>query len=385
MTVLDKIGSNMIQRIIKNNFIEKIKPGKVIVLVGPRQVGKTTLVKEIASELSDNKLFISGDEIKYHEYLSSQSKMKLAELVDGVDYLFIDEAQKIPNIGINLKILVDEFKDLKIVITGSFSLDLNIQTGEPLVGRKWTLKLFPIAFSELADMYDVVERSELLENMLIYGSYPEVINHKNDKLNREYLDELINSYLYKDILEFNLVKNSKIIRRLLTLIAFQIGHDVSINELANNLEISKNTVAKYLDLLEKSFIIINVHGFSRNLRSELTKMGRYYFYDNGVRNALISNYNPLSLRNDIGQLWENFLVIERLKKQEYSKISSNNYFWRTYEQQEIDWIEERGGKLYAYEFKYSKRQAKIPTQFKKAYPDAEFKVISQKNYERFII
>lgn len=299
--------------------------------------------------------------------------------------LIIDEAQKIPNVGENLKILVDYFPQLKIIASGSASFNLAQKLGEPLTGRKKTYTLYPVSVSELIKTKDLNYYEEIFEQHLIYGGYPEVFQKNSLVEKEEYLKNLINDYLFKDILELDRVKNPKILRDLLGLVAFQIGKEVSLTELSQRLEVNKKTVARYLDLLEKSFIVINIRGLSRNLRKEIYQNSRWYFYDNGVRNALINNFNLINLRDDVGVLWENYVVIERLKKQSYAPIFSNNYFWRTYDQKEIDWVEEREGKLFGYEIKWEKKnKVKPPKAWLETYKNALYSVITRGNYLKFV-
>lgn len=360
-----------------------LKPGKVVIIYGPRRVGKTTLIKKIL-ESESNFIFVSGDDVFTQKILSSQSIDQLKRFIGTKDLLVIDEAQEIPLIGMNLKLIVDHIPHVRVMATGSSAFDLANKTGEPLTGRKYTLKMFPISQIELSRLENLTTTYANLETRLIFGSYPEVVIFQNDEEKKAYLFELVSSYLLKDILMFEDVKKSKKMIDLLILIAFQIGKEVSLSELALNLGISKSTVERYLDLLEKVFIIVNIRGFSRNLRNEVTKTSRYYFIDNGIRNALINNFNAIYQRNDIGQLWENYLVAERLKNQEYNSIYSHNYFWRTYDQKELDWIEEREGKLFAYEFKWNDKIASCPKLFKESYKDSSFECINRDNYLSFI-
>lgn len=365
---------------------EKLQENKVILLYGPRRVGKTTLLEEIINNLKNQEKikFVNGETAVIQEELSSQSILKLKEFIGDSSLLIVDEAQKIPNIGLNLKIIVDHIPGVKIIASGSASFSLAQKVGEPLTGRKKTVHLYPVSAKELINTKDITYYREARDNHIIFGGYPELFKLKTKEKKREYLLELIDSYLFRDILEIEQVKNPKKIRDLLSLLAFQIGKEVSLSELANNLDLHADTVYRYLDLMEKSFIIVNIRGFSRNLRKEIVKTSRYYFYDNGVRNALINNFNPISLRNDIGALWENFIVMERIKKQAYKPIHSNNYFWRTYDQKEIDFVEERDGKLYGYEIKWGNKKYKEPKLWKETYDNAEFKLINQENYLEFI-
>jgi uncharacterized protein len=280
--------------------------------------------------------------------------------------------------------MIDEIEGLHIMITGSSAFDLQNTSGEPLTGRKYSYMLHPISQLELMPYENPVITESLLPNRLIYGSYPEVLNLQDNQEKVEYLNELINSYLLKDILMLDKIKNSSKLVNILRLVAFQVGFEVSVNELAQNVGLNKLTVERYLDLLTKVFVIYKVEGYSRNPRKEISKSSRYYFWDNGVRNMLIANFNELVLRNDVGQLWENYIISERIKLQHYQGWASNNYFWRTYDQQEIDWIEERDGGLFAYEMKFTQPKKKVPAAWAKNYPHATFKVICRENYLKFI-
>ncbi|MBS4033345.1 MAG: ATP-binding protein [Ignavibacterium sp.] len=362
-----------------------LEPGKVVIIYGPRRCGKTTLINEFLKGISLRYLAVSGEDIITQNYLSSQLVEKLLSFVGENKLLVVDEAQKVKNIGLNLKLIIDHVKDIAIVATGSSSFDLARDIGEPLTGRKYTLKLFPIAQLELSSIESRGQTEANLESRLIYGSYPEIVLMKDNRLRERYLKELISSYLYRDILELEGVKHSSKLARLLQLIAFQIGKEISYNELGTQLGMSKNTVERYLDLLEKTFVIFKLAGFSRNLRKEISKNPRYYFIDNGVRNALISNFNPLELRDDIGMLWENYLIAERLKKQEYQSIIANNFFWRTYDRKEIDFIEETAGRIYGYEMKWAQKKPGPPREWIAAYKNAEYKVITKENYLEFIV
>lgn len=371
-----------IPQIQLNRLNSLCSPGKVVVVYGPRRVGKTTLLKKFLEKESDY-LFVTGEDIFIREYLASESIDKLKEFIGNKMLLVIDEAQYVPSIGLNLKLIVDSMPHVRVIATGSSTFDLAKQVGEPLTGRKSVIKMYPVSQIELGHLETSAETKSHLESRLLFGSYPEVITRTGDAEKADCLHELVSSYLIKDILAFEGIQKSKKLIDLLILLAFQIGKEVSLSELANQLQLSRATVEKYLDLLEQTFVLINVRGFSRNLRKEVTKTSRYYFCDLGVRNGLINNFNPLSRRSDVGELWENYLVIERIKKQEYQRIRSNNYFWRTYDQKEIDWVEERDGKLFGYEFKWDS-VANPPGLWLETYPEASFESVNRSNYLPFI-
>lgn len=359
-----------------------VKPKKAVIIYGPRRVGKTTLLKKYLEE-EENYLFVTGEDFFIQESLSSQSIELLKNFIGTKKLLVIDEAQYIPSIGLNLKLIVDHFEDVRVIATGSSTFDLAKQVGEPLTGRKSLIKMYPLSQMELNLIENSAQTKANLEKRLIYGSYPEVVTLAGDENRKEYLHELVSSYLFKDLLIFEGINKSQKIIDLLILLAFQIGKDVSHHELATQLGMSKNTVEKYLDILEQVFVLVNIRGFSRNLRKEVTKSSRYYFYDNGIRNTLINNFNSLSTRNDTGDLWENYLVMERLKKQQYKKIWSHNYFWRTYDQKEVDWVEEREGSLFGFEFKWGS-SSPAPKLWFDTYPNSSFECINKNNYLPFI-
>ncbi|MBM3197898.1 MAG: ATP-binding protein [Chlamydiae bacterium] len=359
-----------------------ITPGKVMIIYGPRRVGKTTLLKKYM-EQEQNVLFGTGEDFFFQQEFASQSIEKLKDFLGDKTLLVIDEAQFIPNIGVNLKLIVDHIPHIRIIVTGSSTFELTGQVGEPLVGRKVVIPMFPISQMELSFLESLVETKALLESRLLYGAYPEVITLENIVDKRTYLHDLISSALLKDVLALEGVKKSKKLLDLLVLLAFQIGKEVSHSELATQLSLSKGTVEKYLDLLEQVFVLLPIRGFSRNLRKEITKTSRYYFYDNGIRNALINNFNPLALRDDIGALWENYLVMERIKKQSYKDLWSRNFFWRTYDKKELDWVEEREGQLFGYEFKWG-TASHAPKLWLETYPQASFSCITRENYLSFI-
>ena len=365
-------------------ILKKLQPNKVVILYGARRVGKTMLVKEILANVNEPILRLNGDDINVHDKLSIRSIENYKQILGTYKLLYIDEAQKIPEISLKLKLMIDEIEGLRIIISGSSSFDIHKNAGEPLTGRKYTFTLYTLSENEYTQIENNINKMDKVRERLVFGNYPELLHLPDRQDKVDYLNEMISSYLLKDILVYEHIKNSQKIFNLLRLIAFQIGGEVSLQELGIQLGISKNTVEKYLDLLSKVFILHKVEGFSRNLRKEITKNSRWYFLDNGIRNAVIANFNPLHARNDIGALWENYMISERLKYQEYRRISSNNYFWRTYEQQEIDWVEERDGSLFGYEFKWKEEKVKIPTQWKSAYPDASFELININNFSEWL-
>lgn len=366
------------------NLKNFLSPNKAVIIYGPRRTGKTTLINKFLEMTKENYLLVSGEDIVVQKELSRQSIEKFKDFLGNNTLLVIDEAQKIKNIGLNLKLILDHIKDIKVIATGSSAFDLAHHLGEPLTGRKYTLRLYPLAQLEIMKIEQKINTESNLENRLIYGSYPEVVICKDNRKREMYLKEIVASYLYRDILELDGLRHSDKIVRLLQLLAFQIGKEASFSELGSQLGISKNTVEKYLDLLEKTFVVYRLRGFSRNLRKEITKNARYYFYDVGIRNALINNFNQLDMRDDVGMLWENYIITERIKKQEYTDISANNYFWRTYDQKEIDFIEERAGHLYGYEIKWKRQKSKPPKDFLDNYKNAHFELISRENYLKFI-
>ncbi len=379
-----------IKRAIFETLEKRIKEAKKGILIyGARQVGKTTLVNDVLKKSFKHKkiLKITGDEIKYHEILSSQDQKKLASLVSGYDIFFLDEAQKIKNIGINLKILIDQFPKLQIIVTGSSSFELKNELQEPLTGRIWTYKLFPINTQELAKKQTDFELKDAFETRLIYGNYPDIFTLENYQDKKEYLQNLSQAYLYKDIFEITRLRYPEKIRKLLQLLAFQVTNEISLSELSRSLEMTKETVAHYLDLLEKSFIIFRLSGFHKNLRKEITRMDKIFFWDNGIRNTVIDNFKSLENRNDIGALWENFVVSERMKKNIYDRSGGQSFFWRLHSGSEIDYIEElNGGELSGYEIKYNARKkVKIPKSWQENYPKASFEVINQENILDFIL
>lgn len=373
----------MIPRCLKKEILNALlKPNTVVGIFGARRTGKTFLMQEIEKELGEKVLVVQGENLDVSEVLSSQRLNQLKRFTEGITYLFIDEAQKIPNIGINLKLMADNIPGLHILVSGSSSFDLRKNIGEPLTGRSRFFHLYPVAQMELQENF--LQTRENIELRLLYGGYPQVITASSSKERTDVLTSIRDGYLLKDILEMDNQKDSLFVIKLLRLIAFQIGNDISYSELASRLNVNKKTVMRYLELLEKCYVLFSLHGFSRNLRNEYTKSPRYYFWDNGIRNVIVSNFNSLNLRDDIGKLWENYCISERMKKNQYRQQMVNPYFWRTYDQKEIDLIEESGGKLTGFEFKWTESKTKAPKQFLDSYDHSEFMIINRENYLDFI-
>ncbi len=364
---------------------KKLQPNKVVVLLGARRVGKTKLIEKIIAKTKEPFLFLNGDDIETHQILEIQSVANFKRILGDIRFLIIDEAQEISNIGSKLKLMVDSISGLKVLITGSSAFEINNQIGEPLVGRMKTIQIFPFSQKEFSKNENFIETRGNLESKLIFGSYPEVYKLKNQNEKIEYLKDLVNNQLLRDVLAFEGIKKRDKIIALLQIIAFRTGSEVSLESIGRDLQISKNTVEKYLDLFSKVFIIYSVSGFSKNRDNEITKMKKWYFYDNGIRNAIINSFNPLNMREDVGKLWESYLNYERIKKQSYNESYVLSYFWRTHTKQEIDRIELINEELFAYEYKYGKGNYKIPTEFAKAYPDASFEIINSDNYLDFIM
>ncbi len=360
-------------------FLQK---GRVLILYGPRRAGKTTLLESFLKQSNYKYRLDTGDNLRIQELLSSNELSSILEYVKGYQVIAIDEAQQIPNIARSLKLIVDQSPETIVVATGSSSFDLSQHVGEPLTGRKRTLTLYPIAQYELAQTKTPTELREELENFLVFGGYPEIVV-QHDRLDKiELLNELVDSYMLKDILALDGLKSPRTLLDLVKLLAFQVGQLVSHHELATQLHVDTKTVSRYMNLLEQSFIIYRLTGFSRNLRKEITRKHKYYFLDNGMRNAVIKQFNRLENRNDIGALWENFLITERLKRGAYQRFYGSRYFWRTYEGQEVDLVEEVDGDLAAFEMKWGKRGSP-PKLWKEAYPDASFEIVNKDNYLSF--
>lgn len=375
----------LLNRYYSKKLPELIRPGKVLMVYGPRQTGKTTLVRQFLNGYSGRVFQTTGEDRQTTAILASRSVDELKLRFGDLDLLFIDEAQAVADIGQALKMLTDWLPNLAVVVTGSSSFELAGQVGEPLVGRKRTLTLYPFSFGEIASASSVTAAQGRLESFLVYGSYPDVWLAEGAAEKRDVLRELAEGYLFKDIVAFESVRNADKIRKLLALVAFQVGKEVSLTELATRLGISRQTVERYLDLLEKTFVVYRVGGFSRNLRGEVTKMARYYFVDNGIMNAITGAFAPVSLRNDAGTLWENWIMAERMKYLTACGRSVNRYFWRTYTQVEIDSVEEEDGRLAAWEFKWGGKRPRVPASWKSAYPAASYEVISPESFIPFVM
>lgn len=365
-------------------ILNQIQPNKAILLFGARRVGKTELLRKIQAHVQEEVIFLNGDDVDTHHVLEVKSTANYKRLLGNCRFLIIDEAQEISGIGKKMKLMLDTIPGLKIIASGSSAFELHNQIGEPLVGRMYSFELFPLAQLEFSRVENRLETLGKLEERLIFGGYPELVHLESIQQKAAYLKELVHGYLLKDVLSFEGIKKRDTIMALLQKLAFRTGSEISLEALGKELQISKNTVEKYLDLFKKVFIMYDVKGFSRNRDNEITKMKKWYFTDNGIRNALISNFNPLNVREDVGTLWENYLNSERMKKIQYTKMQVDPYFWRTHTQQEIDRIEINGNELHAYEYKWKSGKIKIPSQFKSAYPDAQFTVIDNENYLDFI-
>lgn len=374
-----------IPRYIQSKIEEHIGEQKVIMLYGSRRIGKTTIVENIAEKIPDKVLLLLGEDMAVAESLQDRTVENFKNIIGDNRLLIIDEAHAIPNIGKILKLMIDGIKGVTIIVTGSSSFDLVYNTGEPLVGRNIVFQLWPIAQFEFSKTENPIETKQKLHQRIIYGSYPELWNLGSNEARSDYLKQLINSYLLKDILAYAKVKGPDILFKLLRLLAYQVGSEVSTTELGKKLQLDRETVERYMDLLSKVFIIYPLSGFSRNLRKEVTKSKKWYFYDNGIRNALIQDFRPIALRNDIGQLWEQYIIAERMKFNSSQNSSVSYYFWRTYDGQEIDLIEQNDfQQLRAFECKWTDTRVKVPAAFSKNYPNAEWQVIHRSNYLKWI-
>jgi len=370
----------MYSRYLSNRITKRIDSGKAILLIGPRQVGKTTLIESILA--SKEYLLLNGDDPKTRTLLTEPNTEQIRTILGKYKYVFIDEAQRIEGIGLTMKIITDRFKHIQLFASGSSSFDLSNKINEPLTGRKWEYQLFPISWEEYEDHHGYLFAEQNLENRLLYGFYPDVLNNVGDEIS--ILRNLVSSYLYKDILSFADIRKPDVLDKLVQALALQLGSEVNYSELAQVVNVDKNTVAKYIDILEKGYIVFKLGGFSRNVRNEIKTNKKIYFYDNGIRNMVIGNFNPIPLRTDKGALWENFLISERIKQIEYKQSLARTYFWRTKQQQEVDFVEENAGEIWGFEFKWQKKKnQKLPKTFIEAY-NANTKVIDKDNFREFV-
>lgn len=374
-----------IRRTIQERVEDRLQPNKAVLIFGACRVGKTFMIRNIVNSFDGKSMLLNGEDYYTLTLLENRSVSNYRHLFSGTELLAIDEAQNIPQIGSILKLIVDEVPGIRVIASGSSSFDLSNKTGEPLVGRGTQFLLTPFSQKEISQIENPIETKRNLESRLIYGSYPEVVmlddyDHKTD-----YLRDIVNAYLLKDILAIDGLKNSGKMRNLLQLIAFQVGSTVSYDELGKQLGMSKNTVEKYLDLLEKVFVIFRLGAFSNNLRKEVTKAGKWYFYDNGIRNAIISSFSPLAIRQDTGALWENYLISERLKINHNNNLHKNFFFWRTYDKQEIDLVETEADSIEALEFKWGNKSKAAPKIFMESYPNAQFNIVNPENYLNFVL
>ena len=373
----------MIERIITGDIRSRFFKNKAIIIIGPRQTGKTTLIRELCLNGEEPQLWLNGDDLAVRDRLQKVSSSQLVNIIGKNKIVVIDEAQRVENIGLTLKMIVDNFPDIQLIASGSSSFEITEKINEPLTGRKWEYRLFPFSFMEMVNANGLISENQQLENRLIYGSYPDVINNPGDEAN--VLSLLTDSFLYKDLFAYEKIKKPGILISLLKALALQLGSEVSYNELAQIIGIDKETVDRYIDALEKSFVVFRLNAFSRNLRNELRRSRKIFFYDNGIRNAILSNFNPINLRTDAGALWENYFISERMKFVHYNKLFGNSNFWRTAQQQEIDYIEERAGKLEAFELKWNvKGKATLPMAFMNAYPNSVYKVVTPGNFSSFL-
>ena len=373
----------MISRITIQNIEKKLFKGKAILLFGARQVGKTTLLEYLINVRKEKIMHISGDEPDVRLLLSNITSAELKNYIGESTIFFIDEAQRIPNIGLTLKLITDKLKEIQVIATGSSSFEMANEMNEPLTGRKFEFNLFPLSFQEMVNHNGLLEENRQLEQRLIFGSYPEVITNPNES--EELLNLITDSYLYKDILMLDSLKRPRLLEKILKALALQIGSEVSYNEIAQLVGADKGTIDKYIHLFEQTFVLFSLPSFSRNVRNELKKSKKIYFYDCGVRNAIIGNFNRPQNRTDIGALWENYLISERIKKHHYEGVRLQSYFWRTTQQQEIDLVEETTDTLTAFEFKWGETtKAKIPKTFTNNYPNAKTHIISPQNFHNFL-
>ncbi len=374
----------MIQRELLDKIQNRLFKQKAIIITGPRQAGKTTLIRLLLSQINQPFVWFNADEPNVPNLFQSIASFEIKNLIGKNRIIVIDEAQRIKGIGLTLKLIVDTFPDIQVIATGSSSFDLLDEINEPLTGRKFEFQLYPFSFGELVNENGIIEEKRLLNQRLVFGSYPDVVNNPDDSV--ETLSLLADSYLYKDLFRLESIKKPDLLVKLLQLLSYQVGSEVSHNELAQNLSSDPKTVEKYITLLEKAFVVFRLQALSRNLRNEIKKSRKVYFFDNGIRNAIINNFSPINMRQDVGALWENYLISERIKLAAYNSIYSNRFFWRTKLQQEVDYVEEREGKMWAYEFKFNpSKSAFLSRTFISNYPENNFQLINSENYSEFLL
>lgn len=372
-----------ISRLITSSIQSYLFQGKAILLMGPRQVGKTTLISSLLAEQKEKVMVLNSDEADVRELLAPTTSTRLRAIIGDNQIVVIDEAQRIENVGLTIKLFTDQIKEVQVIATGSSALELAASINEPLTGRKFEFMLFPLSFAEMVAHHGLLEERRLLEHRLLYGYYPEVVTHPGQE--EKLLKLLANSYLYRDLLALGQFNKPALLERIVRALALQIGSEVSYHEIAQLVGADNQTVERYIDLLEKSYVVFRLPAYSRNVRNEIKKSRKIYFYDTGIRNAVIGNFSLIMARSDRGALWENFLISERYKYLTYLEIDASRFFWRTTQQQEIDYLEERDGKLYAYEFKWSETNVKFPKTFMNAYPDSELQGITRENYDSFLL
>lgn len=370
----------MISRLLQNAIQKRLFKGKAILVFGARQTGKSTLADALLAKQQESALVLNGDDADVRELLTQTTATKLKAIIGNKKILLIDEAQRIENVGLTLKLITDQIKDVQVIATGSSSFELSSKVNESLTGRKYEFMLYPLSFEEMVAHHGLLEEKRLIEQRMLFGYYPEIVTHPGEQ--RERLKLLAGSYLYKDLLMLEQINKPALLEKLLKALALQLGNEVNYTELGQTIGSDRKTVEKYIDLLEKAFVVFNLPAFSRNVRNEIKKGRKVYFYDCGIRNAIINNFNPLTSRSDTGTLWENFVIVERIKHLRYQGIDVNHYFWRTTQQQEIDLIEENGNSLTAFEFKWNKNaKARIPQTFLENYPGSESKIVSFESIE----
>jgi uncharacterized protein len=377
-------NKSLVYRYLQNELERDLFQGKTLILLGARQTGKTTLIGQLLQNRSESIVWMNSDEADVRYLLTDLNSDRLKPYLQGKDILVLDEAQRIPETGLTIKIIHDHFPGIQLIVTGSSSFEITGEIMEPMTGRKFEYLLYPLSFNEMVKYHGLLTEKRILEHRLVMGYYPEIVMHPENDQKR--LESLVSSYIYKDLLKLEQIRKPVLLDKIIKALALQVGHEVSYNELAQLLNSDKETVEKYIDLLEKTYIVFRVPAFSRNVRNEIKRNRKIYFYDNGVRNAVLGNYLPLHARTDTGELWENFLMSERRKFMNNRGIVARMHFWRTTQQQEIDYIEERqDGQLFAFEFKWNPRKkGRLSTTFASAYPSARYAVITPENIEEFL-